>query len=268
MSPSPSLDQAAPVPDLTVIMPTFNEVERIERALEELISSRNERSERVEIFILDNGSTDGTREILERLDKSEFRVIFNSENLGKGGSIKKAILLSTGRYVVIHDADLEYRAADIWALLDATINADATMGLGSRMIGGKASYEYFTNYLGVRILTWSINLLFRARLTDTATGMKILKGDHARRMNLRCSGFDLDFELVTGTLRLGGTIIETRANYSPRTVAQGKKLRACRDGFAALEAILRDRFRMKRNFTIASESDTRAMNPGHADEGD
>ena len=168
--------------------------------------------------------------------------------------------------MVIHDPDLEYKAADVWKLLDATKDTNATMGLGSRVVGGNVSYEYFTNYLGVRLLTWSINLLYGARLTDTATAMKMLDGNHARRLNLRCSGFDLDFELVTSTLRLGGTIIETRADYTPRTVEQGKKLRAYRDGIAALTAILRDRFRAKRQFTLAPKLDTATVDSGHADD--
>ena len=256
------------VPDLTVIMCAYNEVERIIPALEDFFTSAQGRPEVVEVIVVDNGSTDGTRELLEDVDATSTRVIFNEANLGKGGSIRKAIAASTGRYVVIHDPDLEYEAADVWTLLDATRDANATMGLGSRVLGGNVSYEYFANYLGVRLLTWSINLLYGARLTDTATAMKMLDGDHARRMNLRCSGFDLDFELVTSTLRLGGTIIETRAAYSPRTVAQGKKLRAYRDGFAALSAILRDRFRAKRKFAVASELDTRTMDPGHADDTD
>lgn len=268
MPPNPSPSSESAIPDLTVIMCTFNEVERIGPALEEFFASAQERSERVEVIVVDNGSTDGTRELLEHVDENSVQVILNQENLGKGGSIRKAISASTGRHVVIHDPDLEYRAADVWKLLDATRDADAAMGLGSRVVGGNVSYEYFANYLGVRLLTWTINLLFGARLTDSATAMKMLDGDHARRMNLRCSGFDLDFELVTSTLRIGGTIIETRVEYSPRTVAQGKKLRAYRDGFAALSAILRDRIRAKRNFTLGPRSNTSTMDPGHVDDND
>jgi glycosyltransferase involved in cell wall biosynthesis len=253
------------VPDLTVIMCAYNEVERIGPALDDFFDSARDRTESVEVIIVDNGSTDGTREWLENLEHPETRVIFNSKNLGKGGSIRKAISASSGQYVVIHDPDLEYKAADVWKLLDATRDTNATMGLGSRVIGGNASYEYFVNYLGVRLLTWSINLLFGARLTDSATAMKMLDGDHARLMKLRCSGFDLDFELVTSTLRMGGTIIETRADYSPRTVAQGKKLRAYRDGFAALRAILRDRIRAKRKFTTVPGLGICPVGPDSAD---
>ena len=243
-------------PDLTVIMCTYNEVERIGMAIEEFSDSMQDRSEVVEVLIVDNRSTDGTREFLESLEETILRVIFNERNLGKGGSIRKAISESSGRYVVIHDPDLEYRAKDVWPLLDATRDADAAMGLGSRVLGGNVSYEYVANYLGVRFLTWSVNLLFGGHLTDTATAMKMLNGDHARNMNLRCSGFDLDFELVTSTLRMGGTIVETRVSYSPRTVDEGKKIRAYRDGIAALLAILRDRFRPKREFTVIPGSNT------------
>ncbi len=252
--------------DLTVIMCAFNEVDRIGHALEEFFASTPGRSEVVEIIIVDNGSTDGTRELLESLDEANVSVILNDRNLGKGGSIKKAISASSGRYVVIHDPDLEYSARDVWKLLDVTRDADATMGLGSRVIGGNVSYAYLANYLGVRFLTWSVNLLFRAHLTDTATAMKMLDGKHARNMNLRCSGFDLDFELVTSTLRLGGTIVETRVAYTPRTVQQGKKLRAYRDGFTAISVILRDRFRAKRKFTRSHKLDTSVVDHEQSDD--
>ena len=254
------------VPYLTVVMCTFNEVDRVGSALKEFLSSAADRTESVEIIIVDNGSTDGTREFLERLDEDNTRVIFNEHNRGKGGSIRKAISESQGNYVVIHDPDLEYRAEDVWILLDATRNAHAMMGLGSRVIGGNASYEYLANYLGVRFLTLSINLLFGAHITDAATAMKMLNGTHARSMNLRCTGFELDFELVTSTLRLGGTIIETRVHYSPRTVLEGKKIRAYRDGFAAFKAIIKDRFRAKRNFTFASNLNSHIANSQHSDD--
>lgn len=236
------------MPELTVIMCAYNEMGRIQVALDELRASMDGRADEVETIIVDNGSTDGTREWVASLDLPGVSMVLNETNLGKGGSIRKAIALSRGEYVVIHDPDLEYRAADVWHLLDAARTEQAAMVLGSRVLGGKVSYRYLANYLGVRFLTGVINALFGSRLTDAATAMKLLHGELARSLRLQSTGFDLDFELVVRVLRLGHRIEERRVAYSPRTRAEGKKLRAWRDGLLALRAILRDRLLPRRMF--------------------
>ena len=241
--------------DLTVIMCTYNEMGRIQRAVDELLVAIRNRTETVETIILDNGSTDGTREWLSTVELPGFKIIFNDRNLGKGGSIQRGIDLSCGKYVVIHDPDMEYVASDIWVLLNAAREESAAMALGSRILGGGVSYHYVANYLGVIFLTAVINRLFGARLTDSATAMKLMKGNHARSLKLESTGFDLDFELVTRTLRLGHRITERRAHYTPRTRAQGKKLRAWRDGLLALRAVLRDRFLSRRRFLLSDRKE-------------
>ena len=237
--------------DLTVIMCAYNEMGRIQLALEDLAESRCGRDETVQIVILDNLSSDGTREWLGSVDNPDVQVVFNECNLGKGGSVRRGIALSTGRHVVIHDPDLEYRADDIWSLLHAARAEQAGMALGSRVLGGGVAYKYLGNYLGVRFLTSIINLLFGARLTDSATAMKLIDGEIARSMSFAATGFDLDFELVVRVLRLGHRIIERRVHYAPRTVAEGKKLRAFRDGALALKVILRDRLLPRSRFVLS-----------------
>jgi glycosyltransferase involved in cell wall biosynthesis len=239
-------------PVLTIIMCAHNEMGRIQPALDDLTGTLDGRSHSSEIVILDNASTDGTREWLGALDLPNTRVVLNDTNLGKGGSIRKGIGLSRGRYVVVHDPDMEYRAEDVWRLLDAALDEGASMVLGSRVLGGSVSYRYAVNYLGVRFLTFAINRLYGSRLTDSATAMKLLNGELARSLNLESSGFDLDFEIVARTLRLGHNIVERRVQYFPRTRAQGKKLRAWRDGLMALRVILRDRILPRRRFLLAA----------------
>lgn len=234
-------------------MCVLDEIDRIPQAIDEFDTSARGRTEQVEIIILDNGSIDGTRDWLSSINRPDIRIVLNDKNIGKGGSIKRGIAMSRGAYIVIHDPDLEYRADDIWRLLDAVRKEGASLGLGSRLLEGKASYKYFTNYLGVLFLRWVINTLFGCRTTDPATAMKILNGQHARSITLDSDGFDLDFEIVTRTTRLGGNIIECPISYFPRTIAQGKKLRAYRDGFYALKAILRDRLRPAHHF-VKSET--------------
>ena len=235
-------------------MCAYNEIDRIQPALEDVYSSLDGRTNSCEIIILDNGSDDGTREWLQGLKLPEVRVFFNEANLGKGGSIKLGIAASTGRHVVIHDPDMEYKAADVWELLNTAREENAQLVLGSRMLGGEnISYHYRANYVGVMFLAGCINLLYGSRLTDPATAMKMLEGDFARSLKLRSTGFDLDFEIVVRALRLGHKIVEKRVRYIPRTRAEGKKLRAWRDGFLSLRVILRDRILRSRSFVTPSE---------------
>jgi hypothetical protein len=167
----------------------------------------------------------------------------NDRNLGKGGSIKRGIGLSRGRHVVIHDPDLEYRASDIWVMLDHACQTKASLVLGSRVLGGHVRYAYLKNYLGVKFLTWLINGMYGCQITDAATALKLLDQNMARRLDLRCNGFDLDFELVAAVVRLGGRVEEVPVEYYPRTVGEGKKIRAWRDGVMALKTIMLTRVR-------------------------
>ena len=241
--------------DLTIIMCSYNEAGRIEAAVDDLYASAMERSETFEVIALDNGSTDGTKEWLKAAEYPNFKKIFNEVNLGKGGSIKSGIAMSKGKYVVIHDPDMEYKACDIWRLLDAAIQDDVQMVLGSRTLGqGKPSYHYIANYLGVRFLTALINILFGSKLTDTATAMKLIDGNVGRSMRFQSTGFDLDFELVVRIRRLGYLISERRIDYFPRTKAEGKKIRAWRDGLLSMKAILRDRILSKDKFILSQIS--------------
>lgn len=222
-------------------MCAYNETGRIQQALDEMLESLEGRLEAVEIIVLDNCSTDGTREWLGKLEHPLIRVELNEKNLGKGGSIKKGIGLSRGRYVVIHDPDLEYRTSDIWRLFDMACQNNASLMLGSRVLSGHIRYKYFQNYLGVLFLTRMINWLYDCQITDAATAMKLMDGNLARSLNLECSGFDLDFELVARFARLGEKIDEVSIDYRPRTKEEGKKIRWT-DGLLALKAIIRNRF--------------------------
>ncbi|TAJ10888.1 MAG: glycosyltransferase family 2 protein [Nitrospirae bacterium] len=232
-------------PDLTIIMCVYNEMGRIQASLDELFKALEGRRELVEVLVLDNCSTDGTREWLKTVIHPVAKVQFNERNLGKGGSVKRGMKLSRGRHVIIHDADQEYQASEIWTMLDRANETKSQLVLGSRVLGGciRHEYVYYRNYLGVRFLTWLINALYGCRITDAATALKLMDGDVARSLDLRCSGFDLDFELVARVVRKGYTVEETAVQYRPRTKREGKKIRAWRDGLLALWAILVTRFR-------------------------
>lgn len=236
-------------PELSIVLCCFNEAERIGAALDDVLASMAGRPETVEILVIDNGSTDGTREFLATVDHPAIEVILNERNLGKGGSVKKGLRRARGRHVVIHDPDLEYLAKDIWPLLDLARREEAALVLGSRFLGqGQSAGQTRANYLGVLGLTGMIRLLYGCRITDSATAMKLLRGDLARRLHLECDGFELDFEIVVRIARLGGKILEGPIEYHPRSRAEGKKVHALRDGLRALRPILGDRLRSRQRF--------------------
>ncbi|HID89822.1 MAG TPA: glycosyltransferase family 2 protein [Anaerolineae bacterium] len=194
-----------------------------------------------EIIVVDNFSTDGTRELLQELDLPDVKVIFHPRNLGKGTSVRTGIAHATGDYAIIQDADLEYDPEEYPIFLERIARDRPVAIYGSRTLGGKAVYKYIANYLGVRFLTWLTNRLYGARLTDVATGAKMVRVDVLKSLNLSGKGFDLDFELTDKLLRAGYEIVEVPITYRPRTIAEGKKIRPW-DGIWALKVIIRDRF--------------------------
>jgi len=177
-----------------------------------------------EIIVVDNCSTDGTRELLQSVDLPGVRIVFHSRNKGKSASILTGIEEAWGDYFVVFDADLEYEADDI-ALMTATVNSDDPVAVfGSRTLGGRKIYEYAENYWGVRLLTWLANQVFGGQLTDIAVGLKLARVDVARSLDLSNQDFDFDFELPCRLLKRGHQIIEVPIAYHPRTADQGKGL--------------------------------------------
>ena len=221
---------------LSVIMSAYNEKDTILTALERVKAVEIEK----EIIVVDNCSTDGTRELLQQMNDDDTRIIFQPGNFGKGTSIRTAIPYCTGDYAIIQDADLEYDPQDWHTLVDLAVEKDLDAVYGSRVLGGpKAIYTHF--YWGVSFLTFLTNLLFGAKLTDTATACKMVRTSVLQELKLNCAGFDLDFELTDKLLKNGYQIIEVPVSYNPRSFEEGKKIRA-KDGLKALFTILRDRF--------------------------
>ena len=225
---------------LSVIICVYNERETILTVLERVQSVDLGPDWEKEIIIVDNFSTDGTRELLQEMELPNGQVVFHPRNLGKGTSVRTAIEHCTGDYAIIQDADLEYDPADYVLFLEEVARSRPAAVYGSRTLGGRAVYEYATNYLGVRFLTWLTNLLYGASLTDVATGAKMVRGDVLKSLNLTGTGFDLDFEMTDKLLRAGHEIVEIPATYRPRTIEEGKKIRPW-DGLWALRVIIRDR---------------------------
>jgi len=200
-----------------------------------------------EIIVIDNLSTDGTRELLETVNDPEIRVVLQSKNLGKGTSVKLGFAMAKGEWVIIQDADLEYEPSDILRLLEHAEKTGEVAVFGSRLLTGNPQ-GMWAFYIGRVVLNLVFRLLFGARTTDVATCYKLVRSDIAKRLRLRCSGFDLDFELASALRRLGYNIAEVPITYRPRTIAEGKKIRPT-DGVKAIATMLRVRFQLRKTLT-------------------
>jgi dolichol-phosphate mannosyltransferase len=224
---------------LSVIMAVYNEKDTVLRVLDKVLAVPI----RKEVIMVDNCSTDGTREILSSIQADDVRVLFHEENRGRGASVRTALAHCSGAYTIIQDADLEYDPDEWHLLIEKALANDLDAVFGSRTLGGKAVYVYAQNYYGILGLNLLINLLYGSQYTDSGTACKMIRTPVFQALDLGCSGFDLDFEICT-KLALGRySYGEVPISYRPRSVAEGKKLRAVRDGIAALRIILRDRFR-------------------------
>jgi glycosyltransferase involved in cell wall biosynthesis len=230
------------LPKLSIIICVYNEAVSALPVIEKVRAVQLNEGWSKEIIVIDNCSTDGTREQLQRLVYPDVRVIYHERNLGKGASVRTGFREACGDYGVIQDADFEYDPNEL-ALFTAKAHAtDAAAVFGSRTLGGRHIYKYAQNYWGVRILTALTNLLFRGRLSDVAVATKMVKVDVFRALGLQGSAFDLDFELPCALLKHKHAIEEVPVSYWPRTVEEGKKIRWT-DGLRAIWVILKMRLR-------------------------
>jgi glycosyltransferase involved in cell wall biosynthesis len=225
---------------LSVIVCVYNEHETILTVLDRVLAADLGGDWTREVIVVDNFSTDGTRELLRTVTHPGVTVIYQPRNLGKGTSIRTAIPHCSGDYAITQDADLEYNPSEYRRLLDKALAEDLDVVYGSRVLGGKRYHYYAQNYWAVRALTGLINLLFGCKFTDVATNYKLVRTTVLQSLALTSSGFELDFELTDKLALATRRIGEVPISFQPRTYAQGKKIRA-RDGFRALQIILRDR---------------------------
>ncbi|HQE92196.1 MAG TPA: glycosyltransferase family 2 protein [Anaerolineae bacterium] len=215
---------ASGVTKLSIIICAYNERRTILEAIAQAHAVELPPGWEKEVIVVDNDSTDGTREMLQTVDTPGVRVILHPRNLGKSASILTGFREAGGDYGLVFDADLEYEAADIPRLVAAVTPGETVAVFGSRTLGGRKIYLYAQNYWAVRGLTALANRLFGGHLTDIATGPKLVRVDVVRSLNLSYHEFDLDFDLPCKLLKNGYKIEEIAINYHPRSVAQGKGL--------------------------------------------
>ncbi len=228
------------MPKLSIITCAYNERQSIMPVLERIRAVDLDHWQK-EMIIVDNCSTDGTRELVQKLDWPEACVVLHPRNMGKGTSVRTGFARATGDYCVIQDADFEYDPEELPRFLKAVEETGAEAVFGSRTLGGRAVYRYARMYWGIRLFTQITNVLYGGSLTDVGTGTKMVRTDVARRLNLTGSGFELDFELPCKLLKAGYRIVEVPASYHPRTFAEGKKITVVRDGLRTLRTILATR---------------------------
>jgi glycosyltransferase involved in cell wall biosynthesis len=225
---------------LSVIICCYNEIATIEGVIARTKAVNLGDGWQREIIVVDNCSTDGTREWLRQVDDPEISVYYHDKNMGKGMSIRTGISHMTGDYMLIQDADSEYDPAEHVRFCQKADETNAAAIFGSRVLNGQAKYEYAHAYWGVRMLSTLNNLLFGGHLTDVLTGTKMVRYDVLAPLNLTCTSYDLDTEIPDKILLSGYEILEIPVNYDPRTYAEGKKITS-KDGFRSIVVMLRDR---------------------------
>ncbi len=218
---------------LSVVIPVFNEVRTIGEVLRRV---REAEPWEKEIIVVDDGSTDGTREVLKSW--TGITLIFHEGNFGKGAAIRTALDHVAGEVVIVQDADLEYNPRDYPALLAPILQGEADVVYGSRFLGGPHRVLFFWHYVANRFLTLLSNMLTDLNLTDMETGYKVFRAEVLEGLHLQSDRFGFEPEITAKLARKRCRIYEVPISYWGRDYSEGKKI-TWRDGMAALYYILR-----------------------------
>jgi len=221
---------------LTIVMPVYNEAATVRRAIERVRSVPLG----IELIVVDDGSTDGTRAIVESLhaEGAVDVLLLQPRNSGKGTAVRAGIQRASGELVVIQDADLEYDPRELPRLAEPILDGRADAVFGSRFLGGPQRVLYFWHRVGNGVLTLLSNMLTNINLSDMETCYKMVRTDLMKSLPLRTSRFGIEPELTARLAQAGARIYEVPISYSGRTYAEGKKI-DWKDGVAALWHILR-----------------------------
>jgi glycosyltransferase involved in cell wall biosynthesis len=223
-------------------MPVYNEVQTIREIIARVVAAPI-GDVRKELIIVDDGSSDGTRDILKELAQtSGHKIYFHGHNMGKGAALRTAIHYATGDIVLVQDADLEYDPAEYAELIKPIIEGRADVVYGSRLTGGKVARAFnFWHYLGNKLLTFITNILYNAILSDMETCYKVFRADVIKNVQIKSNRFDFEPEITAKILRRKYKLYEMPISYYGRDFNEGKKI-TWRDGFAAIWALIKYRF--------------------------
>jgi glycosyltransferase involved in cell wall biosynthesis len=224
---------------LSVIIPVYNEkntVLELLRRVEAVPLSLDK-----EIIVVDDFSTDGTREVLGGIGRPDIKVLFHAKNMGKGSALTTGFSQATGDIVLVQDADLEYDPAEYPGLLAPILDGRADVVYGSRFLGGPHRVLFFWHSVGNRFLTSLSNVVTNLNLTDMETCYKVFRGDVLRKLSLKSRRFGFEPEVTIKVAKLKCRIYEVPISYAGRNYSEGKKI-GWKDGVAALWHIMRYRF--------------------------
>jgi len=223
-------------PLLSVVMPVYNEKKTIEEIIPRVLAVPL----RIELIVVDDGSTDGTRDLLTALNqKYPFKLIFQPKNGGKGNALKRGFQEVAGDLVVIQDADLEYSPEEFPELISLICEGRADVVYGSRFLGRHRVF-LFTHYAGNRLLTLITNVMYNTMLTDMETCYKVMRTEVLRSFSLESDGFGIEPEMTAKIFKRGYRVYEIPITYDGRGYEEGKKI-TWRDGVVALWVLLKYR---------------------------
>ena len=224
---------------VSVVIPAYNE----KNTIEEIIKRVTETRLAMEIIVVDDGSTDGTRQILEKISKKnkKVKVILNPKNLGKGAAVTAGIKNAHGEIIIIQDADLEYDPREYPNLIKPIEEGTAEIVYGSRFLGAARRPILFWNMVANRILTLITNILYNNILSDMETGYKVFRKDKIEELNIRARRFDFEPEFTAKVLKRKYRIFEVPIAFNPRDYSEGKKIKMG-DAFVALWTLIKYRF--------------------------
>jgi glycosyltransferase involved in cell wall biosynthesis len=219
---------------LTVVVPVYNEAATILSSLRRVQDTPYDK----EIIVVDDGSKDGTRDVLAGITDPEIRVFFHTHNQGKGAALRTGFAQATGDFVIIQDADMEYDPGDYPVLLQPLMSGDADVVYGSRFLSGPKRVLFFWHMVGNQMLTLLSNMTTNLNLTDMETGYKAFRLEVVRKLELRSNRFTIEPEMTAKVARLRCRVYEVPISYHGRTYEEGKKI-GWRDAVTAVTAILR-----------------------------
>jgi len=226
---------------VSILIPVYNEFPTLRSVLKRVVDGPLPEGCEKEIVVIDDGSTDGTTELLAEFSDSPLMLVHHSiVNFGKGAAIRQGLARATGDIVLIQDGDLEYDPQDYVKVLEPLARGRASVVYGSRFRSGMRGMKR-SNWLANKILTWTSNIVFQAGITDEATAYKAFRTDVLRSIRLECVRFEFCPEVTAKVRRLGLQIAEVPISYNPRGIAEGKKIR-WQDGVEAFWTLLKYRF--------------------------